>query len=242
MRPAWTHNLFLANVYRFFLISAAGFILLYGAGFVVPFKGPWADFAASKFLSGRIDLPTHLEKVEVFRWSQVSFRTMALDTKNGYPFLVAGPGMIDVGQSRSGLIDLENLRLAEAFHPASLFTSWPIAKGLEGEFLLSRLRVRLSGNRSRGLIRFLQCESDDFSLRGGLVLKDRRITKMHIYLSLASSRLKKIPPQIRSRMSEQRRGWAAVHIVFYQNQLTFVGRHGPLFQAKWQGQGLGILG
>ena len=196
------------KIRKILLITAAPLILLTAVGWVVPVEGPWADFAVSKFLTDRMGLPIRCEKTKIFQWSRISF---------------------------IALIDRKALRLREALHASSIFSSLPIAEGLEGTLAVDRPLVGFSGNRSGGLVRILRCESDGLSLRGGLELKDKQLVKAHIYFSLSPSRLKKLPLTVRSRLSQVKGGWAAVHIVFYQEQLTLIGRHGPLFQINWQG-------
>ena len=193
---------------KLFLITVVSFALLAAAGWAVPLEGPWADFAVSKFLTHQTGLPIRCEKTKIRQWSRVSFLAV---------------------------IDRKDLQLAEVFDAAHVLFSSPIAKGLEGTLSVDQPRIGFSGNHSGGLIHILRCESDGLSVRGGLVLKDKRLIKAHLYLSLAPSRLKKLPSLIQSRLSEVKGGWAAIHMVYYQDQLTLIGHRGPLFQAKWQG-------
>ena len=206
---------------------------------MIPWEGPWVDFTLSKFLGRRSGFQIRCEKAKIFRWSRASFKTMTVGSEKQHSLLTTGPGSICLGKSALLVIDLEDLQLTEVYRFAGVLSSWPLAKGLEGRVSLKRLRASFSGDCSEGLIRILSCTSDDFSLRGGLAFKNRHITKAHLYLSLAPSRLKKLPRLIRSSFSDEKKGWAGVHIVFYKNQLTFSGRYGPLFQAKWQSPGLG---
>ena len=206
---------------------------------MIPWEGPWVDFAVSKFLGRRSGFQIRCEKAKIFRWSRASFKTMTVGVEKQRSLLTTGPGSVCLERPLFLTIDLADLHFTEGLNLASFFSSGPLATGLEGKFSLTRLRVSFSGNGSEDLIRILRCTSDDFSLRGGLALNDKRLTKAHLYLSLASSRLKTLPLPIRSRMSKEKGGWAAMHIVYFQNQLTFSGRRGPIFQAKWQGQGLG---
>ena len=208
MFPSWARDLTSVKVRKIFLSAAVVFALLAAAGWAVPIGGPWADFAASKFLTHQTGLPVRCKNTKILRWSKVSFLAV---------------------------IDRRDLRLMEVFRAARVLSSSPIANGLEGILSVDQLRVGFSGDRSEGLVRILRCESDGLSVRGGWAFKDARLTKAHLYLSLGPARLKKIPPLIRSRLRAVGGGWAAMHIVLCQNQLTFIGHHGPLFQAKWQG-------
>ncbi|OIO38552.1 MAG: hypothetical protein AUJ71_02710 [Candidatus Omnitrophica bacterium CG1_02_49_16] len=218
----------------FFAIAALSGAL-YGMGFVVPLQGPWVDFSISKLLDQKTGFLIHCHKTKIRGWAQVSFDSLSVSAQGQPNLFVTGSGSIDFKKSHLTQVYLEHVRPGGSFCSTGIFSSWPIARGLDGKFLVNQLKAGVTDIHSEGLIRIFRCESDDFRLKGGLILKDQRIARAHFFFSLGPARLKKIPSQIRSRLIAEKEGWAGVHIIYCKNQLTLIGLHGPLFQAKWQG-------
>ena len=206
---------------------------VYGVGLAVPLKGALVDWMLSRYISRQTCLRTHCKNAKIIHWSKVSFQSILLENNLRHPLLMSGKGSLDFGRSRLILINLENLRVLETANVSKFISSLPIAKSLEGGLLLDQFKAGVAEENGERLIKIFQCSTSDFSLRGGLVLYDHRVTKAHFYVSLASSRLKKLPSALRARLYRNKNGWAGAHFVYCGNRMILKGRYGLLLEAAW---------
>ncbi len=205
-------------------------------------QGPLVDLVVSKSLSGRTGLSVHSKKTKIFHWSKFFFDSLEIFGNQQKQRIFTGDGTIVFLKPSSMVIDVHNIRLGGPYLSQGLLGSWPASASFKEDLSVRRLVVGLSQNGSEMTVRIFRCESPDFALKGMMGFSGKRLFKAHLYFSLSRSRAQKLPVKIREGLIRQKNGWMAVRIGLFGSELTLSGCHGPLFQAKWQGQALGFLG
>ena len=159
---------------------------------------------------------------------------MTVGFKNCQEFLGSGRGHIRLPFGSLSAIQAQDVRLSRDCGSSRFLLSLPISKSMEGAFQVDRLSAGWSGSKHDGFLRIYECGAKDFSLKGGVVLKDRRVFKAHLYFSISPERSKRLPGGLAGRMIQGENGWVSVRIIFDQNKITLSGANGPVFQAIWQ--------
>ena len=218
---------------NFIFCVTAVFLTLGGAGLFIPMRGPWVDWAVSRFLSGKIGLESCCVNARIAAWSEVSFDRMSAGGDSKNVLWDTEKGEIRFGPRPFLAVSVKELRLFRRLLREPFLESLPISRGLQGDVLIRQLTALWSGNHLSGTLHLLECLSDDFGLRGGAKWGNGRLIKAYFYFSLSPEKSKKIPAEISRRMIPLKNGWVGTRIIYSQNELTMSGLRGPLFQAKW---------
>lgn len=192
------------------------------------------DSLVSGMISSRFHIPMRFHRVSFDSSKALRFDSMeVLHPHDKSPIFSSGVGHLretKMGAKPGFIFNAEDAVWHVAFgKEASQFIAWP--KNLyENTIGFKHVQLYARGDEKQSSIRILEASSSDISLRGGLVLRGRKLEKMSVSGFLSREIFSKLPAVIFHGAKKKTAGVLKLRLTYGGETVTLMGPDGPMFQ------------
>ncbi len=207
----------------------------------MPVEGPWIDTMLSRRFSGKLHIKIWVHHASVRRWRNIDFDSLDLEVATSSSTLHSGPGNIRLKAFPWPTRDREEavVVMRHLVIPADLSHKFPSPflskiEILNQTFVADKIKLSISRANAGIGYHLLECVSKEFNLKGGVIIAESKVSRVHALLLIRENILNKLPVLFRSRLIQRPEGWRGLRVLYHRNTLTAIGAKGPFFRANWR--------
>ena len=179
----------------FFAFSGAVFLTFFSAflwtTYCGPIQGDWVDQALGQVLSKKYSQTVQVQKARITHWSDIQFKSMKVFSKKNDLLISASSGRIRLKNLRlwknpgfETEIDLKGVAFSKHYYQnTDKFKPW--IYWMRKPVYVANLRIDVVQGQGLTAIKILECVSRDVALSGHMVIKQAKIMRDDILVSLS---------------------------------------------------------